>query len=147
MNIKCDKCKENFKADTQQLELVISARSKGQKFIMLKCPICHRSFGTDPTHLEEGLSEKINVPKKTMWHCPEEGCTGYASWIRNEGFIGCNECGETWMSERELFEQISKAVARYPYRQSVYKKEDNIWLPVEPEDEPKDYEEKVEQEL
>ena len=82
------------------------------------------------------------------FRCPEEGCTGWVSEVDDgdEHFWGCGECGNVWYEREELDEAIEEIISQYPHRKSVYRRANGNWNPVALDDEPEEYEERVEEE-
>jgi hypothetical protein len=80
--------------------------------------------------------------------CPETACTGWVVEVcdGDEHFWGCGECGTTWFDRCELDESIRAAVTKYPYRKKCYRKSKQGWNPAPVRNEPKGYEDLVEQE-
>ena len=92
----------------------------------------HPSLGTDVGEAV-GL-ERVGVPVTTE---VDDG---------DEHFWGCGECGNVWYEREELDEAIGEITSRFAYRKKVYRQQKGIWHPVPLDDEPEDYEERVEEE-
>lgn len=84
------------------------------------------------------------------YRCPVSGCTGWVSHVRmkrRKPFWGCGECGAMWKHQDALFQGITAAIERYPYRARCYVKDRRGgFLPGDPERELKTYEARVEKE-
>lgn len=82
------------------------------------------------------------------YRCPVEGCIGWVDEIEDDegNFWGCAECVTVWLKKSTLYAAISDIVKQHPHRQSVYRRSGKTWLPVDLDDEPEDYEERVEAE-
>jgi uncharacterized Zn finger protein len=142
MNIKCPHCNNNFIPDKKQAQFLIDAKVNAMSFIMLNCPNCKKSFPFNPTKLSDVLPGQTEKPLR----CPILGCTGLVSHIKEDSFYGCGECGSIWRDKKNLFRDIANSIKSYSYRSKVYLKEMNRYLPVEPDKEPKDYDDKVRKE-
>jgi len=141
MKITCTNCGKAFEASAKQQKLIDAIKAKGGKLVMVECPHCYFDFGA--------VLDKVDEPEDEPYRCPVSGCTGWVSFVEMKGrapFHGCGECGSTWSAKANLFRDITAAIARYPYRKKAYRKDGAGWLPGDPDEEPANYESKVERE-
>lgn len=73
--------------------------------------------------------------------CPVKTCYGWVSSV--DDFWGCGSCGTVWNNLESLFSEIELIISKYSYRGQVYTKSGTMYLPVDLDDEPEDYEEMV----
>lgn len=142
MDITCDQCKKIFTASEEQNSFILNSKRKGMKFIMLECPCCYAGFSLNPQTMEIPPAT-VKMPEDGL-RCPCSSCYGLISYVDNQApFWGCGECGTVWFSKADLFETIKDSIKKYPYRAEVYTKKGNIFIPVEAQNEPRNYEENV----
>src|SRR5512145_749001 len=142
MKQQCNACKRQFTLTKSQQKLVESQRGARQ-LAALTCPLCGKTF-----FLSFAAEKKAST--HPQFRCPVSHCAGWVDYIteqKGRPFWGCGECGSQWFDVENLYREIAAIQVSYPYRRKCYKPgKSNEWVSVALEKQPKDYEERVEQE-
>jgi uncharacterized C2H2 Zn-finger protein len=104
MEIRCPNCKNIFEANSQQEVLLSNAIKNNQRLLIIECSECYKDVPIDPCNLlseepqkdedkKNGIVEEISCPVCSA---------GIVSYIDEEKFWGCGECGSVWMNRNEL---------------------------------------------
>lgn len=142
MKTICTNCHKEISLNSTQENFISNAKKNNMSFAMLNCLECGISFAINPQNLSDDIVKK-NIDNN--FRCPIQGCHGHV--VKIDDFYGCGECGNTWHSEKELYNNIEKIIHKFPYRKSVYSCNQDNFVPISKQDEPSDYEDMVRKEL
>jgi len=147
MEIKCESCNETFTATSLQQERIKISAEKGKSKLVLNCPSCRSMVMAKPLVLMGKVTDTVeNALDSRIFCCPTTSCIGFIEKEDGEDIFGCAECGTEWASLDNIYSEISKVIALYPYRQKVYIKDNEKYTAISFENIPKSYYKKVQTE-